>query len=100
MIEEIQRIQADARDKRLQGASALAHDRLALTEGLDRAEGGRWPADRRNIPFASGAAGRPERPIRNISKLLEEWLKSYRPEELFDKQGRLKPELAELAPNG
>ena len=32
--------------------------------------------------------------------LLEEWLKSYRPEELFDDKGRLKPELAELAPKG
>ena len=33
-------------------------------------------------------------------KLLEDWLRSYRPEELFDEQGRLKPELAELAPEG
>ncbi len=31
---------------------------------------------------------------------LESWLKSYRPEELFDKAGRLRPELAELAPEG
>ncbi len=30
--------------------------------------------------------------------LIEDWLKSYRPDELFDEQGRLKPELAELAP--
>jgi xylulose-5-phosphate/fructose-6-phosphate phosphoketolase len=33
-------------------------------------------------------------------KILEEWLKSYQPEELFDKNGRLIPELAELAPKG
>lgn len=33
-------------------------------------------------------------------KLLEEWLRSYRPEELFDAQGRLNPELAALAPIG
>ncbi len=33
-------------------------------------------------------------------KVLEEWLRSYRPEELFDRTGRLKPELAELAPVG
>ena len=32
--------------------------------------------------------------------LLEEWLKSYHPEELFDKNGHLIPELAELAPKG
>jgi hypothetical protein len=33
-------------------------------------------------------------------KMLEEWMRSYRPEELFDSAGRLKPELAELAPQG
>ncbi len=33
-------------------------------------------------------------------KILEEWLKSYHPEELFDQNGRLIPELAELAPKG
>ncbi len=33
-------------------------------------------------------------------KLLEEWLRSYRPDELFDAQGKLKSELAELAPQG
>ena len=32
--------------------------------------------------------------------LLEEWMKSYRPEELFDDAGTLRPELAELAPKG
>jgi xylulose-5-phosphate/fructose-6-phosphate phosphoketolase len=31
---------------------------------------------------------------------LEAWLRSYRPEELFDKQGALVPELAELPPRG
>ncbi len=32
--------------------------------------------------------------------ILERWMKSYRPEELFDSAGRLQPELAELAPKG
>ncbi len=32
--------------------------------------------------------------------LLEEWMRSYRPEELFDQAGRLKPEIASLAPAG
>ena len=31
---------------------------------------------------------------------LEEWMKSYRPEELFTEEGKLLPELAELAPKG
>ena len=33
-------------------------------------------------------------------KILEEWLRSYRPGELFDKDGRLVPELKSLAPSG
>ncbi len=33
-------------------------------------------------------------------ELLERWMKSYRPEELFDEDGQLWPELAELAPTG
>jgi xylulose-5-phosphate/fructose-6-phosphate phosphoketolase len=33
-------------------------------------------------------------------KLLESWLHSYKPEELFDEQGRLIPELKALAPKG
>jgi xylulose-5-phosphate/fructose-6-phosphate phosphoketolase len=33
-------------------------------------------------------------------KLLESWMKSYKAEELFDENGRLMPELAELAPKG
>jgi xylulose-5-phosphate/fructose-6-phosphate phosphoketolase len=32
--------------------------------------------------------------------LLEEWLKSYRPNELFDESGALKPDIAALAPRG
>ncbi|MEP6643549.1 MAG: phosphoketolase family protein [Acidobacteriaceae bacterium] len=33
-------------------------------------------------------------------KILEDWMRSYRPEELFDKSGKLIAELAELAPKG
>ena len=33
-------------------------------------------------------------------KQLEEWLRSYRPEELFDAAGRLRPDLQALAPEG
>lgn len=32
--------------------------------------------------------------------LLEEWMRSYHPEDLFDENGKLLPELAELAPKG
>jgi xylulose-5-phosphate/fructose-6-phosphate phosphoketolase len=47
------------------------------------------------VPLSVSASSPPEH-----LKLLEDWLKSYRPGELFDEQGRLKPELAELAPKG
>ena len=33
-------------------------------------------------------------------KMLEQWMKSYKPEELFDESGKLISELAELAPQG
>jgi xylulose-5-phosphate/fructose-6-phosphate phosphoketolase len=46
------------------------------------------------VPFAELA----EKP--GHLKLLETWMKSYKPKELFDESGRLKPELAELAPKG
>jgi xylulose-5-phosphate/fructose-6-phosphate phosphoketolase len=41
-------------------------------------------------------------PARNPEHLLqlESWLRSYRPQELFDANGKLKPELAALAPQG
>ena len=46
------------------------------------------------VPLAD-LATHPER-----VKMLEEWMKSYQAEELFDEKGKLKPELAELAPQG
>ncbi|MBI3553273.1 MAG: phosphoketolase family protein [Elusimicrobia bacterium] len=33
-------------------------------------------------------------------RLLERWMKSYKPRQLFDEEGRLRPELAALAPEG
>jgi xylulose-5-phosphate/fructose-6-phosphate phosphoketolase len=46
------------------------------------------------VPFGE-LANHPDR-----VRLLESWMKSYRPEELFDRTGRLVAELAELAPKG
>jgi xylulose-5-phosphate/fructose-6-phosphate phosphoketolase len=40
-------------------------------------------------------AGHPEHVLQ-----LEQWMKTYKAEELFDEQGRLMPELGELAPKG
>ncbi len=33
-------------------------------------------------------------------RILEDWMRSFKPEELFDENGRLRPELAEIAPSG
>ena len=46
------------------------------------------------VPLA-GLADNPEH-----LRLLEDWLRSYRPEELFDATGRLQPEIAALSPDG
>ena len=81
-------------------ASALADDRPPHAEGLDRTEGGRRPPDRRVLSLAPGAAraagGRPRAPRRAF----ERWLRSHRPDELFDDDGTLREEPAALAPRG
>lgn len=46
------------------------------------------------VPF-SDTAKRPDH-----IKILEEWMKSYGPEEIFDEEGRLSPVLSQLAPEG
>ena len=53
---------------------------------------GTWRAHQ--VPIAD-VRGNPEH-----LRLLEEWLRSYRAEELFDESGALVPELAALAPEG
>ena len=53
---------------------------------------GSWRAHQ--VPLAE-LATKPEH-----IKVLESWLRSYQPEELFDATGKLQPELAELAPKG
>jgi xylulose-5-phosphate/fructose-6-phosphate phosphoketolase len=53
---------------------------------------GTWRAHQ--VPLAE-LATKPEH-----LRQLEEWMKSYRAGELFDHTGKLKPELAELAPSG
>ena len=51
---------------------------------------GTWRAHQ--VPLAE-LATKPEH-----VKILEQWMKSYKPEELFDETGKLIAELAELAP--
>ncbi len=53
---------------------------------------GTWRAHQ--VPI-SAAATNPEH-----RKMLEKWMRGYHPEKLFTAEGRLRPELAELAPKG
>ncbi len=74
-VEQIKRIQQDARVRGNVDASALADDRAQFTQGLDGAEDGRWPAGGRHLPFAPGAALRPGHPSRTpqaVGRLAEE----------------------------
>ena len=98
-IAEIKRIQADARSNGFQAPAGLADDRLPHAPRAG-------PARRRSMARSARATGAAHQvPMGDMAKpehvqILETWMKSYRPEELFDETGRLMPELAELAPQG
>jgi xylulose-5-phosphate/fructose-6-phosphate phosphoketolase len=99
IFEEIRAIQEEAREKgkadrprwpmivlrSLKGWTGPKEVDGKKTEGFWRSH---------QVPFAEMA----EKP--GHVKLLEEWMKSYRPEELFDENGTLVPELRELPPKG
>ena len=78
-IAEIQRARARGRRDR---AAALADDRAAHAEGLDRARARATPALATRCRWPSRA----RRPAALAE--LEAWLRSYRPEELFDERRR------------
>jgi xylulose-5-phosphate/fructose-6-phosphate phosphoketolase len=98
-VEEIKRIQSEARS-----TNAVARPRWPMivlrspkgwtgpaVVGGHKVEG-TWRAHQ--VPLTD-VASKPE----NL-KQLEGWLKSYKPDELFDRDGRLAPELRDLAPKG
>jgi xylulose-5-phosphate/fructose-6-phosphate phosphoketolase len=99
VVEEIQRIQRQAR---VNGNTTRPRWPMIVLKSPKGWTGPKWVDGLQiegtfrahQVPLAVDAA-HPKH-----VKLLEEWLKSYRPEELFDERGRLKPELAELAPKG
>ena len=84
--------------RRVCGPAAVADDRAANAQGLDRPEGGGRPQGRRfwrahQIPLD------PHRDPAHLRQL-EAWLKRYEPERLFAADGRLDPGAGELAPAG
>ncbi|MEM7726424.1 MAG: phosphoketolase family protein [Cyanobacteria bacterium P01_A01_bin.45] len=98
-IHEIKEIQSDARKN---GVKEQSHFPIIILRspkgwtGPKEVEGKKtedfWRSHQ--VPFSQMA----EKP--SHLRLLEDWMKSYRPEELFDENGKFISELAELAPLG
>jgi xylulose-5-phosphate/fructose-6-phosphate phosphoketolase len=98
VVADITRIQLDARTKGVTKRPAWPMIVLRTPKGWTcpkEIDGkkceGYWRAHQ--VPMAD--MDKPEH-----VRVLEGWMKSYKPEELFDAAGRLDPELAELAPKG
>ena len=97
-VSEIQRIQKDARTKGFSARPAWPMIILRSPKGWT----GPKVVDGKQVEgtFRSHQVPMGEMDHPGHLKILEDWMKSYRPEELFDSSGRLVPELAELAPRG
>ncbi|HZJ69790.1 MAG TPA: phosphoketolase family protein, partial [Planctomycetota bacterium] len=96
---EIRRLQAEARSSGRAARVRWPMIVLATPKGWTGPKSvdgkkveGYWRAHQ--VPL-SGVHGNPQ----HLAQL-EQWLRSYRPEELFDQGGRLVPELAALSPAG
>ena len=63
---------------------------LRTPKGWTGPEGGRRQADRGHVALAPGAARRACATNPSTCAMLEDWLRSYRPEELFDDDGALR----------
>ena len=123
-VEEIKRIQREARKQKEDGGSGKEEEKTGKSGDSSfiphhsSFQRPRWPMIVLNSPKGwtgpkrvdgvqvEGTFRSHQVPLSDPAthpehlQLLEEWLRSYRPEELFDAQGRLKSELAELAPKG
>jgi xylulose-5-phosphate/fructose-6-phosphate phosphoketolase len=99
VIAEIQAIQIDARCARRSGRPRWPMIVLETPKG--------WTGPKEVDGQKTEGSWRSHQvPLPNVAhdpshlRQLEEWMKSYRPEELFDAAGRLAPDVAELAPAG
>src|SRR6202522_2488405 len=100
VIEHIQKIQHDAR---MSGDATRPRWPMIVLRSLKGWTGPKFIAGlpvegtfrAHQVPLSVSSATPPE----HLAQL-ETWMRSYKPEELFDERGRLLPELAELAPEG
>ena len=85
--------------ERIQEAARLAHDHPAHAQGMD------LPKEVDGIPI-EGTFRAHQVPLATVRenpehlKVLETWMRSYKPQELFDTNGKFIEELAVLAPRG
>ena len=99
VVSEIRRIQSDARSNGFR-----SRPRWPMIV-LETPKGWTGPKTVDGIPI-EGTCRAHQVPLAEVRtnpahlKLLEEWMRSYRPEELFDANGMLRAELGELAPKG
>jgi xylulose-5-phosphate/fructose-6-phosphate phosphoketolase len=99
IVEEIRRIQADARER---GATARPQWPMIV---LRSPKGWTGPKQVDGLQV-EGTFRAHQVPVTDFEKkpdhiqILETWMKSYGPEELFDETGALRQELAALAPKG
>jgi xylulose-5-phosphate/fructose-6-phosphate phosphoketolase len=97
-LSDVDRIWADAREGRSRGRPAWPMIVLRTPKG--------WTCPREiDGKLCEGYWRSHQVPMSDMDRpehlaVLEGWMRSYRPEELFDESGRLLPELAELAPKG
>ncbi len=98
-IEQIRKIQTDARENGFKGRPRWPMIILRSPKGWTGPQElgghkveGSWRSHQVPLPKAKSE---PEQ-----LELLDKWLRSYKPEELFDKEGKFKKELEELAPEG
>ena len=99
IVEEIRHIQSEARSKGFKNRPAWPMIILRTPKG--------WTGPKEVDGLKTEGSWRSHQvPLANLAEnpkhlvVLEQWMKSYRPEELFDEAGKLIPELAELAPKG
>jgi len=100
-VEEIRAVQARARDNASDDVSRPAWPMIVLVTP----KGWTGPKEVDGLP-TEGSFRSHQVPLASLAEKpehlreLEKWLRSYRPEELFDETGRLRKQLAALAPHG
>jgi len=98
VVAEIHRIQNDARDK---GFKTRPHWPMIILRSPKGWTGPKVVDDKPTEgTFRSHQVPMGEMSHPGHVKILEKWMKSYRPQELFDKTGKLRCEFAELPPQG